>query len=583
MKGTNRTLLIMVVVGAAMGGWVWWEMKRGDDGGGKGAEPVELFPFVGEEVAQVEISRVGKTVAVEKKDGAWRLTAPRAWPASTTAMMIMLRGVDPAEKGSPLPPGATTPAAAVHGLDAPDMTVTLASGDGKKSVLQFGKPLGAGDRVYARRAGQSEILTVPRAMFAAFDRTPESLRDTGFCRFDFKQMKSIAWASQGKEIRVAKQGRGWRLSGVADDLADPAALEEWAARLGGAASDTLAPRPKPSRAEFGLDPPFASIEIALEGRTIRVAVGAPVSEGDNRRWADTSEYPDDIGTMSDKDLEVLTPVPAALRANRALPWPLAEVEGISASGGAEFEVRRQAGAWSLVKPALLPGFSPGRVDAFLRDLAAATAATAPVGPAPAGAVKLTLRFAGDVQHTVELWGAGSDTLFRTTDPDRVVRSFGTSWRDHAAAGAHFFRDPVVPTGLVPLQVKSISIADRNGVNWVEAEFNGREWRPTAPVAGGKLLDSEKMSRLNGLWTAMTADTWVPDAKDSAVTGLAGAPRWKVRLIPDPGRASSAAERVYLVGNDGPGNTMYAILEGTDGVFLVDPAAAGMLRGGVWKD
>ncbi len=586
MKGMKRTTLIMVVLGAAIGGVVWWEMKRGDEGDRKDAEPVELFPFIGEEVVKVEILRQGKLLSVEKKEASWHLTSPHTWPASTMAMMIMLRGVDPAEKGSPVPAGSTAPAPAVHGLDEPEMTVTLTAGDGRKSVIAFGKPLGAGDRVFARRAGQTEVLTVSRIMYAAFARTPESLRDPGFCRFDFKSVNSLSWTSEGKTVRVARQGRGWRLTGTVDDLADPAALEEWAGRLSGAVTDTFAARPKPSRADFGLDPPFASFEIVLAGRTIRMSVGAPVAEGDKRRWADTSEYPDDIGTISAQDLEILTPVPGALRATRALPWPLAEVEAITASGNSPYEARKEGGTWTLVKPALLTGFAPTRVMLLLNELSAATAATAPAGPAPEGAVKLTLRFgsgATAVEQTVEIWADGTDSVLRTTDPERVVRSFGRIWADHTAVGAYFFRDPVVPTGLVPLQVKSVSITDRNGVNWVEAELDGRAWKLTAPVAGGKLLDSDKMARLNALWASMVAETWVPEGKSSPVTGLAGAPRWKVRIIPDPGRASSAAERVFLVGNDGPGNSMYAMLEGTDGVFLVDPAAAGMLRGGVWKE
>lgn len=583
MKGMRRTTLLLLAAGAAVGALVWMELRRGDPAASGEGEPVEIFPFGGDEVVGLEIARDGKRTALKKEGAIWRITEPHAWPAGTTAVMILLRAVDPMEKGSPLPPGAAKPEAAVHGLDAPRLVVTLASGSGKTASVAFGKDVGAGDRVYARRPGQaSEVFTLPRAVAAAFDRSPESLRDTGFCRFDYRSTKSITYRSGEKTVRVARQGRGWRLSGEAEDLGDPGTIEEWTVRLTGAQTETFAARPPGPRADFGFDPPFVSFDIELEGRSIKVVVGSPVKPGDDRRWAETSEYPDDVGTMTPQLLELLTPLPAALRASRALPWPLAEADAVVAAGGAEYEVRRQGGSWTIVRPAILTRFAPGRVEALLKELAEAPAASGGTAQPPAGAPTLTFRW-GSVEHSAQVWSDGTDTFFRTTDPDRVVRGFTTAVHDHVAPGPHFFRDPMVPTGLVPLQVKTISITDRNGVVWAEAEFNGREWRPTAPVAGGKALDSDKMSRLNALWTGMTAETWLPVARDAAETGLAGAPAWKIRLIPDPGRASDAKERVFLVGRDGPGNTMYAVLEGSDEVFLVDPHAAGMLRGGVWKD
>ncbi|MEK7469411.1 MAG: DUF4340 domain-containing protein [Planctomycetota bacterium] len=587
MKGMKRTTLIMVVLGLGIGGWVWWESRRGEEDDGKVRLSVEIFPFVGEEVTQVELVKAGATIAVAKMDGVWRMTSPRAWPAGDIAMMTMLRGVDPSEKAWPLPSGEKPPDAAVHGLDAPTLTVTLSASDGRKASIAFGKSLGAGDKTFARRAGQSEVLTVSSAMFAAFDRTPESLRDTGFCRFNSKELRSIAYSAAGKDVVVARQGRGWRLSKAVDDLADPAAVEEWVSRLATATSATMLPRPRPARSEYGLDPAFAEFEIELTGKKIRVSVGAPVAEGEKRRWADTSEYPDDIGTMDDQVLQLVTPLAGALRANRALPWPMNEVEVFSASGAADFEVRKDAGAWTVVKPAVIAYFDPARVDILLRQLGTSQVnARSPASAAPAGALHMVFRFgkgAEAVDQAADLWTDGTDTFFRTADPERVVRELGTSAWVHASAGAFFFRDPRVPTGLMPLQVKSVSVTDRNGVIWVEAEFNGRAWLQTSAVAGGKVLDTNKMSAFNQFWTGMVAETWVAAKREAPEVGLSGTPVWKIRITPDPGRAGSAAVREFLVGLDGPGNTMYAVLDGDPNVFLVPPNVAGMLRGGIWKE
>jgi hypothetical protein len=587
MKGMKRTTLIMVALGAVIGVVVWLEFRRGETDAGKQKEPVEIFPFLGEEVTRVELVRGKATIAVEKQELGWRMTSPRDWPVGMIPMMVMLREIAPSEKAYPLPEGKA-PDAAVHGLDSPAVVVTLSCADGRRSAIALGNPLGAGDRIYLRRVGNPEVLSASRALLGMFDVEPEKLRDTGFCRFQSKSVESITQVWGGKELRVARQGRGWRLTGAVDDLADPAAIDEWAVRLSGIESPTLLPRPKPSRAEFGLDPPFASFEIVLKGKTIKVAVGALKAEGEKRRWADTSEYPDDIGTIDEKDLAVVTPLADSLRARRALPWPMAEVTTLAGSGAAEFEVRKDGTGWSCVKPAILPGFIPERVTSLLIQLASAPMdGRMPVAPPPAGALHLTFKFgqeAGAVEHSADLWSDGPDTFMRTTDPERVIRVLGPSWWVHASAGALYFKDPLLPTGIIMhMQVKRISVTDRNNLPWVDAEFNGKEWRLVSAAAGSKILDSEKMARFNQFWSTMQVETWVSAKKDSPEVGLSGAPVWRIRIVPDPDRASNAVERVILVGKDGPGDSMYAILEGDDTVFLVDPRAAGLLRGGVWKE
>ncbi|KAF0244470.1 MAG: hypothetical protein FD180_2497 [Planctomycetota bacterium] len=590
MKGMKRTTLIMVILGGGIGGWVWWESRRVEKDDGKGKEPVELFPFLGEEVTKVELVSSTSTIAVEMKDGVWRMTAPREMPAGTTPMMTMLRGVDPSEKAYPLPAGGKPQNSEVHGLDKPRLTITLVAGDGRKASVAFGNSVGANDKVFARRTGKDEVLTVSQAMLNAFNWKAEDLRDTGFCRFDSKELTSISHSSQGQELRIARQGKGWRMTGAMEDLADPAAVAEWAARLAMAMETSAGwkTRPKPSRSEYGLDPAFATFEIVLKGKTIRIAVGAPVAEGEKLRWADTSEYADEIGTIAESKLQIVTPVAGALRATRSVPWPLAQVERFSASGAAEFEVRKESGVWTVLKPAILAGFVPDRVERLLKQISAATVLERkPAAAPPAGAIRLTLRFgpeADAVEHAADIWTDGTDTFFRTEDPERVVRSAGTSCWDHAFAGAHFFRDPVIPTGITsPLQVKSISVIGRDGIPWVEAEFNGHAWVQPTTVAGARILDSAKMSAFNQYWAGMIADTWSPLKKESPEVGLDAPPVWTIKIMPDPGRASVATARVFYVGKDGPGNTMYAVLDGEPGVFLVDPKAAGMLRSGVWKE
>lgn len=584
MKRMWRTTILMLVVAGIAGGIVWTVQKDEKAQKGEPEVRIALFPFMGEQVTFVEVKGKEGTIVLQKKEGKWRITSPKDFPADPARVVAQLASpVNPETVALVVPEIARPKDPSVHGLDAPTLQVTLKSAEGTVE-LDFGNEIRGTSDVYVRRRGMSEILKTRMFVKDVLNFKVEALRDNYLFNLDIRDLKSLVWSSQGKEFKVARQGRAWRMtgSGGIDDFADPAQVEEWlAGHLGMVKTPKFDPRTK-TPAELGLEPAFALFEAEMkDGRKVTLAIGAELPDVPGRRWAMTSEVPGELGTIEAAEIAQITPQVAPLQGMLALPLPLLDASSLSASGPVEFEVKKNAAEWTLVKPVLLPKFEPGRVEDLLKELATAPAmGRGPGAEPPAGAIHVVVKWAGDApgELAFDVWEDRGETVFRTADPPRVVRSTGTKWWDHLDAGHHFFRNPVLFGNLMPIQIVKTVVKHFDQI-WVDAEnVGGGRWQSITSIQG-KELDEDKIKLFNVHWIN-PVDTFVREKKDDPVTGLLS-PEWKIGLVPNAAMGDGR-ERIILVGKDGPRNTKYAVVEGEDDVFLVDPKAAGDLRGGVWK-
>jgi hypothetical protein len=569
---------------AAVGALVWWTAKDSGKEGPEGGN-VDLIGFRGGAIRKIEIRRTDETIVLEKRDARWWIATPRETPALEQAMSTVLPALDLFNMAERLPPGQT-PDPAAHGLDSPALDVTLAAADGKTVRLQFGKSTGLArqSRIYVRVHGTQDILVADEQLFRSLDRSFAYMRDTGLCRFSFDDLLSVSCRTGGEVTGLARRGKGWQVTGAVEDLADPAAVEEWAGGAVGLATAGWQAKASVPGVDFGFDAPHAALEFRLGARTVVVTVGAPIEEGGNRRWAQTSEYPDDVGTVREADLAAARIDPAKLRAKHAFPFPLKSATVYRAGGPVDVEACKKGEKWEMVRPPLLAGFWPGRVDELLAELGGLEVAErlTPASP-PADAVSLAIGWGdrgAECLHEARLWRAGEDVFVASENPARLVRCANRAAWDHVDAGAQFLRNPLLIEDLVPLQLQAIEV-ERDGRPWFRIENAGRAWTLKAGPPG-KTLDAAKAAEFSQVWTSHVADTWVRDSKDADATGLK-TPRFKITLVPDPSRATNATERVILLGSDGPRHTLFGMVEGVEGVFLADPNAAGRLRQGVFEE
>ena len=111
----------------------------------------------------VDLTYKGQALAFEKtkvknKDGqeqeTWRQTAPAAQDANQTAVENLISAATQARADSFVDTTAKT------GLDSPELTATIKSGEGRSETVRFGR---SGSDAYAARAGEPGAAKIPTA------------------------------------------------------------------------------------------------------------------------------------------------------------------------------------------------------------------------------------------------------------------------------------------------------------------------------------------------------------------------------------------------------------------------------------
>lgn len=582
----RRTGIVFAVVAAAVGLAVYFEHKRGANGDKPKEESVEVFPFLGEEVKKIEWKRPDGEVVAEKRGELWWLTKPRELMANQVAIVEMLTNQVHSGTAARRLPKNQQPEAKVHGLDKPALSVVLSTADGTRAQIAFGQPVGGVRSVFVRVGDSPETLTLDDFVLLAFDRPFQALRDRGLCRVGPEFFEKASSLRGGVQASVRRQGMAWRLEGPVDDFAGHKEFTDWLTGVARVETGGWETKNRESRIEYGLDPAHAILEVKSTDRTIKVVVGGETEPGSGKRWVEVSDFPDEIATIKAGDVDALIVDSEKLRATRAFPFPLPNVNFYSAKGpgGLDMEAVKRDDTWKLTRPVVeMPRMWAGRGEELLMELSQlGISQRLPVTDPPTDSVTITLGWGEAdkiVRHTAQVWGDATVTRYLFRDPDRLIEiSTSSSW-DHIRAGEAFYKNPLVIEDLMPLQLQRVVVRDEKGTD-LDLQFDGRAWKLAIPVPG-RQLDEAVMPQFSSLVSQLMADTWVRGDPKDAEFGL-DKPLWRLQIEPNPAKAKNGATRVVLIGAPGPRETHYAQLEGTPGVFLVNAELMSVLKRGLLK-
>jgi len=163
-----------------------------------------ILRFTDDAVRKVEIvAPEGKSLTLEADGEDWRITAPAAYPADTTAVraylstLRALRATDFADDGDP----------AAYGLAEPSTRVTVALADGASQSLLVG---GSNDKkeVWVKTSASPVVYTVGEWVGRDLAKPLADFRDKSLLRFEREAAKSI--------VVTRKDGAGFTLT-RADD------------------------------------------------------------------------------------------------------------------------------------------------------------------------------------------------------------------------------------------------------------------------------------------------------------------------------------------------------------------------------
>ena len=139
-----------------------------------------------------------------KEGSAWKVTAPFAAPADTSAVESMLTSLEKLEADEVVVEQAANPAE--YGLDKPSRTVTaVVEGAPAPLKVEFGAKSPDGSSVYARAAGSPKVYLVPQWVEGSFDKKPFDLRDRDLLHVKRDDVRR--WRSSGRRAATPSRGR----------------------------------------------------------------------------------------------------------------------------------------------------------------------------------------------------------------------------------------------------------------------------------------------------------------------------------------------------------------------------------------
>jgi len=207
MKEFWKTGLALLAL-LALGSYIWFvERKREPKPEGE-REKVAVLAIDKAKAKEVTITAAGGlTIDVVKQDGAWKLTAPAAAPADTSAVETMLGSLEKLEADEVVADSVSD--FAQYGLATPSRSVTaVVEGAAAPLAIEFGAKSPDGGSVYARKPGEAKVYLVPSWVESGFDKKPFDLRDRDLLHVKRDDVRTLEVASPEGGFALARTDAG---------------------------------------------------------------------------------------------------------------------------------------------------------------------------------------------------------------------------------------------------------------------------------------------------------------------------------------------------------------------------------------
>jgi hypothetical protein len=368
-----RSTALLALVVAALGAFVWLYEIRGAERRGEVAEAEKrVFRDVeADAISQITLAtKDGPEARLERLEGAWKLTAPLAFPADAASADGLASAL------ADLPADASLDDASVplseYGLDGPPK-IRFSVGE-RELALRVGARSPVGSGTYVATADDRPVRVVASYRLAALDKSLADLRDKRPLRFDREAAAElrVRWKDGGvRLVRDEQDPEAWRLVEPLAARADPRTVSKLLSDLEFLRSSGFDDQPPKSVLE-SLERPELAIEIVTraDGKqaTARFALGAPGEGGVRpaRGSASESVYQMPAGSLEDFPRSV-----DAFRDKQLTRFERSEAQRFELAFHAEGEGatqlvvgRREGDAWRTEPDAM----KPEAAEALVREL-----------------------------------------------------------------------------------------------------------------------------------------------------------------------------------------------------------------------
>jgi len=223
-----------------------------------------LLKFDREKVDGIDVSAGGKTIAIAKDGGDWKLTKPVQTKADFGSVEGLVGRLQTAQMKSIAADEASPADLKKYGLDKPEATVTLDIGSSRATLLVGGKA--SDNTVYARDASKPAVVTVESSLLDDLKKDADSYRRKDLFEFRPFNATHIEMSRNGQTVvldRVKGQNDKpdtWkRVSPTAADV-DKEKMDGLLSKLSNMRASSFVE----SAAKTGLDKPALTVTVKFD-------------------------------------------------------------------------------------------------------------------------------------------------------------------------------------------------------------------------------------------------------------------------------------------------------------------------------
>jgi len=224
-----------------------------------------LLKFDREKVDALDVTAGGKTLAIAKDGGDWKITKPVATRADFGAVEGLVGRLQTAQMKSIVADEAAPVDLKKYGLDKPEATVNLNAGSARATLLIGGKA--ADNTVYARDASKPAVVTVESALIDDLKKGADDYRRKDLFEFRPFNATHIEIVRNGQTVvldRAKGQGENapdkWRrVSPTAGDV-DKDKMDSLLSKLSNMRASSFVE----ATAKTGLDKPALTVTVKFD-------------------------------------------------------------------------------------------------------------------------------------------------------------------------------------------------------------------------------------------------------------------------------------------------------------------------------
>ena len=220
---------------------------------------------------------------LERRGSSWLITSPIEWDANYFAVQHILSQLQFIENEVSFSVEDVRRAGqtlADYGLEEPELTLTLTSGD-KRAEFAIGQPTEIGQRIYILSPDKEQILVVNRSLLESISVDLEDLRSQDIFDIPLFEVSGLTIKSEAQNLTImlAQEHNTWKFEAplqapANDQLVESALNELFAVRV----QRFINPHDK-KKVNMGFEKPLMKVALRGNNRGQTLIIGSGVEEG----------------------------------------------------------------------------------------------------------------------------------------------------------------------------------------------------------------------------------------------------------------------------------------------------------------